>query len=111
MAAPLHATLDQATKAPIPPGFRSAELMRHGSMVLRYYAPKGSDPQTPHEQDEIYIVVGGSGEFTAEGQVYTFAPGDALFVPAGVEHRFTRFTPDFVTWVIFYGPKGGEAGG
>jgi len=31
-----------------------------------------------------------------------------LFVPAGVEHRFTRFTPDFVTWVIFYGPKGGE---
>jgi len=37
-----------------------------------------------------------------------FAPGDALFVPAGVEHRFTRFTPDFVTWVIFYGTKGGE---
>jgi hypothetical protein len=43
MAAPLHATLDQARQAPIPAGFRSAALMRHGSMVLRYDAPKGSD--------------------------------------------------------------------
>jgi hypothetical protein len=33
-----------------------------------------------------------------------------LFVPAGIEHRFIKFTEDFVTWVVFYGPKGGEAG-
>ncbi len=52
----------------------------------------------------------GSGEFVSDGQPYTFAPGDVFFVPAGVEHRFTRFTGDFVTWVIFYGPQGGEAG-
>ena len=35
--------------------------------------------------------------------------GEALFVPAGVEHRFEDFTPDFATWVFFYGPEGGEA--
>jgi len=31
-----------------------------------------------------------------------------LFVPAGVEHRFEHFSEDFSTWVVFYGPRGGE---
>jgi mannose-6-phosphate isomerase-like protein (cupin superfamily) len=37
-----------------------------------------------------------------------FEPGDALFVAAGVEHRFEGFSEDFGTWVMFYGPEGGE---
>ena len=36
------------------------------------------------------------------------APGDALFVPAGVTHRFEKMSDDFVTWAVFYGPQGGE---
>jgi len=85
-------------------------LMRHGSMVLRYYAPKGSDPQTPHEQDEIYIVASGRGTFACAGKQVNFGPGDALFAPAGAAHRFESFSADFGTWVVFYGPKGGENG-
>ncbi len=30
------------------------------------------------------------------------------FVAAGVEHRFSKFSEDFSTWVFFYGPQGGE---
>jgi len=37
-----------------------------------------------------------------------FAPGDMLFVPAKMEHRFEDFSADFATWVLFYGPTGGE---
>jgi mannose-6-phosphate isomerase-like protein (cupin superfamily) len=37
-----------------------------------------------------------------------FKPGDFLFVAAGVEHRFEKFTKDFATWVSFYGPVGVE---
>jgi quercetin dioxygenase-like cupin family protein len=37
-----------------------------------------------------------------------FKEKDVLFVPAGVEHRFDNFTDDFMTWVIFYGQKGGK---
>ncbi len=40
-----------------------------------------------------------------------FGPGDLLFVPAGVVHRFEEFTDDLVVWVVFYGPPGGEASG
>lgn len=108
MAIPVCAALDQARRTPIPPGFRSAELMRHGSMVLRFYAPRGSDPQTPHEQDEIYVVASGRGVFACSGERVPFGPGDALFAPAGAEHRFVDFSDDFGTWVVFYGPKGGE---
>ena len=91
-----------------------AEPLTHGTMRLGMYTPVGSDPQQPHEQDEIYIVAKGTGTFaieTSSQQVdrYPFGPGAALFVPAGVEHRFEHFSDDLATWVIFYGPAGGEA--
>ena len=107
-------TLAAAKTASIPEGARSALLMKHGTMTLRYYAPRGRDPQTPHAQDEIYVVVAGSGTFVLgpdEGALERepFGPGDAIFAPAGWVHRFESFSDDFATWVIFWGPKGGEA--
>lgn len=90
-------------------GERFAKVLEHGSMEVEIYAPRDSDPQTPHTRDELYVVVGGSGEFINGHERNTFGPGDVLFVPAGVEHRFEDFTDDLVTWVIFYGPEGGEA--
>jgi mannose-6-phosphate isomerase-like protein (cupin superfamily) len=106
--------LADAKAAPIPDGARSALLMRHGTMTLRYYAPKGRDPQTPHEQDEIYVIAAGRGTFALGRDEKTlerkpFGPGDAIFAPAGWVHRFEGFSADFATWVIFWGPKGGEA--
>ena len=107
-------TLDEAKAAPIPEGKRSALLMQHGTMTLRYYAPAGHDPQTPHDQDEIYIVAAGRGTFAlgrdeASLERRRFRPGDALFAPAGWVHRFEDFSADFATWVVFWGPEGGEA--
>jgi mannose-6-phosphate isomerase-like protein (cupin superfamily) len=84
-------------------------LLEHGSLELGYYKPLGQDDQEPHDQDEIYIVHTGSGEFLLGEERVAFAPGDALFVPAGADHRFVEFTEDFAAWVIFYGPPGGEA--
>lgn len=85
-------------------------LLQHGSMELGYYRPQLHDEQTPHLQDELYIVQQGVGTFVRANERIPFAPGDALFVAAGVEHRFVDFSDDFAAWVIFYGPDGGEAG-
>jgi mannose-6-phosphate isomerase-like protein (cupin superfamily) len=84
-------------------------LLEHGTMQLGYYKPLGSDEQEPHEQDEIYIVQSGTGTFVLGDERIDYAPGDALFVPAGKEHRFVEFSDDFAAWVVFYGPQGGEA--
>ena len=107
-------TLAAAKAAPIPEGRRSPELMKHGSMTMRYYQPKGVDPQTPHDQDEIYIVQAGrgtvvSGPTGATLERREIGPGDAIFVPAHHAHRFLDFSADFAVWVVFWGPAGGEA--
>jgi mannose-6-phosphate isomerase-like protein (cupin superfamily) len=91
-----------------PDGVRFVEAFAHGSLVVELYAPVVIDPQLPHARDEVYFVVSGSGDFVVAGERSRFIAGDALFVAAGIEHRFENFTPDFSTWVVFYGPPGGE---
>jgi mannose-6-phosphate isomerase-like protein (cupin superfamily) len=44
-------------------GERSVLLFEHGTLQVKLYAPRGLDPQTPHERDEIYVVAQGRGEF------------------------------------------------
>ena len=87
---------------------RFVELLQHGTLSVEIYAPRGRDTQKPHTRDEAYVVVSGRGEFVNGSDRHPFGPGDFLFVPAGVEHRFVDFTDDLVVWVIFYGPEGGE---
>jgi hypothetical protein len=83
-------------------------LFRHGTLEVEFYKPDGKDLQKPHNRDEVYVVVAGSGYFVYGGVRQQFEPGEVLFAAAGVEHRFEEFTPDFATWVFFYGPVGGE---
>lgn len=85
----------------------SARLLRGSAKVL-FYAPHPEDPQQPHKQDEVYIVASGSAAFeTAEG-MRPVTRGEAIFVAAGQQHRFVDISEEFSTWVLFYGPEGGE---
>ncbi len=83
-------------------------LFSHGSLDVEIYRPDSTDLQEPHERDEIYVVASGSGMFSNGENRHAFTAGDVMFVPAGQIHRFEDFSDDFVTWVFFYGPQGGE---
>lgn len=96
-------------RLPGPHGERLVLAFERGTLEVELYAPRGSDPQTPHTRDELYVVVTGNGQFANGPMRHAFGPGDVLFVPAGVEHRFESFTDDLAAWLIFYGPEGGEA--
>ena len=85
------------------------ELFHHGTLVIEMYKPDRQDPQQPHDRDEVYIIISGHGDFISNQDKVSFKPGDFLFVAAREHHHFENFSEDFVTWVIFYGPKGGEA--
>jgi mannose-6-phosphate isomerase-like protein (cupin superfamily) len=78
---------------------------RGDDISVELYAPTGVDRQRPHERDELYIIASGHGTFSRGKELVTFGPGDLLYVPAYVPHRFETFSEDFRTWVIFYGPK------
>ena len=76
------------------------------SVVL--FAPQGTDYQNSHEQDELYVVLLGSGTLVLDDARISFSQGDVLFVPARKQHHFESFTRDLVTWAVFWGPAGGE---
>ena len=84
-------------------GLRSVSAFVSGKVEVKLYAPRGTDPQTPHTRDEVYVVAAGRGRFVHGEQVVGFGPGDLLWVPAGVVHRFTDFTDDLAVWVVFFG--------
>ena len=114
----MTATLADALKTlPLPPtakwptGVWDKEVIRHGTMNVSLFAPRGEDHQTPHAQDELYVVVQGSAVLHVEsgdGLRLQALPGSVLFVPAMVPHRFESLSDDFASWVISWGPSGGE---
>ena len=98
--------LDAVSK--VTQGLPSAFVFEHGTLQVKMYCPAKHDMQKPHTRDEIYVIAHGSGWFVNGTNRHPFQAGDMLFVPAGVEHHFEAFTEDFCTWVMFYGPEGGE---
>jgi mannose-6-phosphate isomerase-like protein (cupin superfamily) len=93
-----------------PAAMRFAYVLKHGTMKLGLYAQTDEDRQQPHAQDELYVVVSGTADFIKAGERAACSASDALFVEAGVVHRFETMSPDFALWVVFWGPEGGEAG-
>ena len=65
-----------------------------------------ADRQQPHEYDEVYIVLEGSGVLEVEGTSTPLDEGGALFVPAGADHRFTAYE-HLALLVVFNGPHSG----
>ena len=64
------------------------------------------DRQQPHEEDEVYVVLEGSGVLEVEDTTTSLTEGMALFVAAGAEHRFTAYE-QLALLVIFNGPHSG----
>ncbi len=83
------------------------EFVRTGAMSAGLYVlPVGArDGQAPHNEDEIYIVLRGSGRFTAGDETVDALPGDALYVSAGIAHRFHDITDELVLAVVFAPPE------
>lgn len=104
----LTVTNARALLAEVPETYR--ELFTHGSLSVEIYAPGAVDEQQPHSRDEIYVIASGSGRFDLEGRIQPVETGEVLFVPAQAQHKFVDYSNDFSTWVLFYGPEGGEAG-
>lgn len=101
-------TPESASAALREAGGEFVTLFEHGTLAVEFYRPVGVDKQKPHNRDEVYVVVSGSGFYRCGAERRAFSPGEVLFAPAGVEHRFEDFSEDFTTWVFFYGPEGGE---
>ena len=91
--APRHVALAEAVAALAgrpAGGTPYAELISRGTLRVGLYAPRGKDPQQPHDQDEVYVVMSGRGTFRNGPASHPFQPGDVLFVSAGVSSSSSR---------------------
>ena len=99
---------DATTKIPTPTGERNVLVLKRGTLDIKLVLPLPPNVQTPHAQDEIYLVIHGRGVLVHDGKRDPFQTGDILFVAAAVEHHYEDFSDDLALWRIFYGAQGGE---
>lgn len=71
----------------------------------------GTDDQSPHTEDEIYVVTTGRARIVTPGGSAGVGPGAVIFVPAGEEHRFEDITEDLALLVVFGPAYGSRAAG
>jgi quercetin dioxygenase-like cupin family protein len=78
--------------------FLRVPLLSSGLYVL----PAGAvDGQAPHSEDELYLVLSGSGQLKLNDVSHAVGPGSICFVPANVRHAFHSVTQDLQLLVVF----------
>lgn len=84
------------------------EFLRTASMSVGLYklAAGAVDPQSPHQQDELYYVIEGRGRIQVRDEDQAVEPGSLVFVPAQAAHRFHSITEDMTILVVFAPPEG-----
>jgi mannose-6-phosphate isomerase-like protein (cupin superfamily) len=84
-------------------GKRYLEFLRIPAMSAGVYVlpAGGTDPQSPHQEDEMYYVVRGRARMRAGAEDQAVSEGSVIFVATGVEHRFYDITEELVVLVFF----------
>jgi len=82
---------------------RYLEFLRVPAMSAGVYilAAGGTDPQSPHHEDELYYVVRGRARMRAGSEDQAVHEGSIIFVAAEVEHRFYDIAEELVVLVFF----------
>jgi mannose-6-phosphate isomerase-like protein (cupin superfamily) len=60
-----------------------------------------TDPQSPHDEDELYVVMSGRARVSVAGEARPIASGSVIFVGAGVDHKFHDIEERLVLLVVF----------
>ena len=92
-------------------GANWSEFLRVPALSFGVYTlPAGGvDPQSPHREDEVYLVLSGQAAIQVGDEDQSVQPGSLIYVPARVDHRFHSIAED-LTVLVFFAPVEGTAG-
>lgn len=77
-------------------------IRTHDLSVGLYVLPAGgTDPQSPHTEDEVYYVVSGRATIHVGDEDRAVQSGSVVFVGADVPHRFHDIEEELVILVMF----------
>ncbi|MCB9437164.1 MAG: cupin domain-containing protein [Anaerolineales bacterium] len=91
---------EQVTSDPLYHEFLRVPAMSLGLYILPAHS---TDPQQPHNEDEVYYVVSGRGMIEVAGENQSVQSGTIVYVPAHAPHHFHSITED-LTIVVFFAP-------
>ena len=82
--------------------------VRPGSSVavLEYVTKEGEEPgrHTHQTEDEMFYVMEGAITFDCGGETFRLDKGGFIFLPRGIEHRYTILGPDPVRLLVISSP-------
>ena len=89
------------------------EHLATGDLSIGTYSLRAgaSDIQSPHTEDEVYVVQSGRATLVTTTGIADLGPGSVVFVPAGERHRFTEVSEDLALLVVFAPPYESRAAG
>ena len=80
------------------------------SLGMAVWPAGGEDTQSPHDEDEVYVVMAGRGVIHVAGEHRPVKPGSVVYVDAGVVHRFHSVEEDLQVLVFWAPPYGSRSG-
>ena len=85
------------------------EFLREASLSLGLYVlpAGGTDPQQPHNEDEVYYVVSGRAMISVGEETQAIQPGSTVFVGKHVPHKFHDIS-EALTLLVFFAPPEGS---
>ncbi|NGN70346.1 cupin domain-containing protein [Streptomyces sp. A7024] len=83
------------------------QFIRERNMSVGLYALNAGsgDPQQPHRQDEVYVVMSGRASLTVGSETTQVARGSVVHVAAGTPHKFHHISEDLRVLVVFSPPE------
>ena len=79
------------------------EVLEEDSMTVEVgrYPAGESAAKNPHTEDEIYVIISGSGTARVGDETYSIEAGDVVFVEQGTEHDFFDIEEDITALIVF----------
>jgi mannose-6-phosphate isomerase-like protein (cupin superfamily) len=98
-----HHSLEILEKERLESGKSYFEFVRQPELSAGLYVLPvgGTDPQQPHSEDEMYVVLAGRAQIRVGETDFGANAGDSIFVPAFLEHRFHSITEELRVIVVF----------
>ena len=81
------------------------EVLSEESMRVELARYPNPEPKTPHREDELYVILSGSGVVHVGSETYEVNEGDVVYVEQGVEHNFFEIDDEITALVVFTGAE------
>src|SRR6516225_11223367 len=104
---PFHATIAAMPRESIAGGALTRTAVRTDDALVAFNWIQPGHPEVPHHShpyDQLALILSGTLELDLDGDVYTVAAGELLYIPAGVPHTGKVIGDEVVLNIDLFAP-------